>query len=62
MSAGPRSLQGSGILRRAAPHSLAAPPAAPSNFDNFVNGKKLALVEFYAPWFVPPARSPGAAG
>lgn len=22
----------------------------PSNFDSFVNGKKLALVEFYAPW------------
>lgn len=24
--------------------------AAPENFDEFVNGRKHALVEFYAPW------------
>lgn len=35
--------------------SPSLPPtlAAPANFDSIVNGGKYALVEFYAPWWVP---------
>lgn len=35
-------------------------PAGPDNFDTFVNGKKFALVEFYAP--CEPAGPPGGGG